>query len=65
MFDQETVFNALVTEAIIPVDIVDDDLFELIEFFEGVLTATSLPSNVRLAPSLARGAILEDAGIIV
>ena len=58
----ELLFNGVVTTATAPVGIIDDNLFELTERFSGLLTSTSLPSNVRLDPDVATGAILEEGG---
>ena len=58
----ELVFNNALTSTVASVDIIDDGLFELTERFSGLLTSTSLPSNVRLDPDIATGVILEEAG---
>ena len=61
--DKELVFNSVVTGATVPVSLIDDGLFEVTEFFSGLLISTaSLPSNVRLSPDVANGAILEEGG---
>ena len=62
VINQGFTFNAVTTTAVASVNVIDDDLFEPLEVFNGVLTASALPSNVLLSPSTALGEILEDAG---
>ena len=45
------------------VSILNDSLFEDSETFFGLLSASSLPPNVRLAPTRANATILDDEGI--
>ena len=60
--NQAFVFNSTFTDATAAVDIIDDDVLELREQFNGLLSSMSLPSNVILSPDIAIGAILEEGG---
>lgn len=61
---QEIVFNSTFTMTSVPVQIIDDELFELVERFNGLLSSSALPPNVMLSPSLATASILEESGNI-
>ena len=63
VLNREIVFNALTTTANVPVEILDDDIFENAEQFNGLLNAITLPSNVEIEPEVAVGVILEDTGV--